>query len=156
MGINRRELVAKKAREIAKELGDWAEKEKLLGPGERIVFSMEIERSPCVIRNPGDSTDVVVLRDMPAEKFFTRERLERAGGKGRLVARATNLIQRMVEALKIKSKKEPYRMSDFLLDVPDWHHLAERLDGKSGRLVMAAIVQTGLEFGERPESQNPQ
>jgi len=48
--MRREEVLAEKANEIQKQLEDWLLEEKVLNPGEEIVFSLKIERSISLVR----------------------------------------------------------------------------------------------------------
>ncbi len=48
-------LLKGKAQEVLAMLETWAEEKRILGPGERIVFSLKIESVPTVCRNNRDT-----------------------------------------------------------------------------------------------------
>ena len=141
-----RKLLAEKAEQIQKALATWAKKGHVLGPGQRIVFSMRIEVVSTVVRDAGDAEG---LLNIEAVQFFTRQRLEAEGGTHSLVSRAMTCVKyRAMDFNKLPEGNRSYRMVDFLRQFPDSREVLRmtNVGKKSGRLIIAAIQRAGLPF----------
>ncbi len=70
----RDKLITERANAIQQELEAWAEETSILQPGERLTFSLRIERTATVVRDVGKDPLELSVSD-----FFTAKRLREAG-----------------------------------------------------------------------------
>jgi hypothetical protein len=93
-----KELLDKKASKIQEELARWAEEKKVLHPGERIVFTLQIEKIDTVRRE--DYWDMLPIQ------FFSKERLVAFGVEPQRATRISNIIRDLMERERKATMRE--------------------------------------------------
>jgi hypothetical protein len=70
--MRRAQTLEAKAAEVSSEIYEWAKRRHLLQPSETLVYSVRIENSPRIKRDPADIEAMLAMR---AKDFFTRDRM---------------------------------------------------------------------------------
>ena len=63
--------LTEKKKEVQSELERWAEEEKVLGPGQQLLFTLQVVSQPTVV----ESKDPEDCRNMSSQAFFRPKRL---------------------------------------------------------------------------------
>jgi hypothetical protein len=135
----REELLNAKARDLQAELETWIETNKIelnLQPGEKLVCSLRIERTPVVSVVREDAIDPALL---PLAHFFSRDRLHALGMDKRRAARTNNLLGG--HTIYVQGRERTYpTMADFLKDFPSTAHMFRTIQNM-GRRELPAIAK---------------
>lgn len=114
----RNKLITDKVQALQQELETWATKQGLLEPGERIIFTMRIEKASLVAY-----MDIDQLYSMEAREFFSISRICSFGATHQLAARIAHYIMDETCCYSRGEIERCKSMREFLAENPSSAHL---------------------------------
>ena len=115
----RDQLMISKAQAIQQELEAWANEHGILGPGERIVFTMQIENFATVVQN-----SAAQYWDLNPLKFFSFDRIE---GFDIPHAQAVRIANAILNELSYRNREQNESRIETMRDFLDNYSLSKLL-----------------------------
>lgn len=119
-------IKAKEA-QLLKHLEDWVRDSGALGPGEQLVFSLDVRSNPAVLVKGVTefSAQTEAYLDLPLDEAFSHEKLEEAGCDPKLFRKkiwtAWNYITRSPNQHTLREMLADSRVPGMLRQVPGLH-----------------------------------
>ncbi len=109
--------IEKKAAQLQKELEAWAKDNNVLNAGERLVFTLEVEKVATVERHRSKTPEEVL--SMLASQFFSETNLARLGvPKAQIRGRIIRMMGYEIEYLQKEKSRENISLGELLERLP--------------------------------------
>ena len=144
--MNKEALLAQKAEELTKNLTEWATEEHVLGFGEKLVFSLQVQKVPFVERSRYDVRPEWISPQCLASykgKFLKPAQLSAKEAEELIARMSRGQATEKLEEILVKNKNGRTRCWGTIQQKIN-RALTEPLNGKYYRLASGALDQSQL------------